>query len=108
MAGDVLRRAREQAGLSQRAVAAAAGVRQPLISRIESGREQPALTTLVTLVEACGYRLRIDIEPQPDTHDLSLLETTLRLSPQQRVDRLLTIHAISHDLRSAVRAAQGS
>jgi len=104
-AARVLREARRVAGLSQRAAAAAAGVRQPVIARIETGREQPGVATLARLVGACGFDLRLQLDARPDPGDLALLETTLPLTPQQRVDRLLAVHEVAAELRQAMRAA---
>lgn len=92
--------------MSQRAAALAAGVRQPLLSRIESGRSQPSLATLERLVRACGYQLWVSLEPLPDPQDLSLLESTLPLTPEQRVDRLVALHRTAGELQTAVRAAE--
>lgn len=105
-AATVLREARRRAGVSQRAAADAAGVRQPVLSRIESGRSQPSLATLDRMVRACGYQLRVTLEPAPDPHDLSLLQVTCALTPEQRVDRLVTLHRTAADLQAAVRTAR--
>lgn len=105
-AATVLRQARRQAGMSQRTAALAAGVRQPLFSRIESGRSQPSLATLDRLVRACGYALLVSLEPLPDPHDVSLLESTLSLTPEQRVDRLVELHRVAGELQAAVLAAE--
>ena len=92
--------------MSQRAAAAAAGIRQPVIARIETGREQPGVATLARLVGACGFDLRLELDERPDPGDLALLETTLPLSPQQRVDRLLAVHKVATDLQQAMRTAR--
>ena len=105
-ASRVLREARGRAALSQRAAAAAAGVRQPLLSRIESGRQQPSLATLDRLVRACGYALRVGLEPVPDPGTLSLLELTLPLTAEQRVDRLVALQRTARELQAAVAAAR--
>jgi uncharacterized protein len=55
--GALLREARTRAGLSQAQLAARAGVAQSVISIYESGRRQPALSTLAALVEATGFDL---------------------------------------------------
>jgi transcriptional regulator with XRE-family HTH domain len=89
--------------LSQRALAARAHVRQPAISRIESGRQEPTLATLSRLVEACGQELRLRVEDGIDRHELGLLETTLALTPEQRIDRLVTMHKLANELRNAVQ-----
>lgn len=105
-AASLLTAARRQAGLSQRAAAAAAGVRQPMVSRIESGRVQPSLLTLARLVRACGFRLRVRLEPLADAHDLSLLEVTLALTPEARIDRLIALLQATRSLQAAVEAAR--
>jgi transcriptional regulator with XRE-family HTH domain len=105
-AATVLRHARVAAALSQRQVAHAAHVKQPLVSRIERGHQQPSLPTLDRLVKACGYELVVNIAPIPDPHELGLLDAALRLTPEQRVDRLVALHRTVDDLRAAVRAAR--
>jgi uncharacterized protein len=65
LAGTLLRRARMEAGLSQAELAARAGVTQSVISAYESGHRQPALPTLVALLEAAGYELVIEVHHQP-------------------------------------------
>lgn len=79
-------------------------MRQPLLARIESGRSQPSLATLERLVRACGYQLSVALEPLPDPHDLSLLDVTLPLTAEQRVDRLVALHRAAGALQAAVRA----
>lgn len=64
-AGELLRRARTGARLTQAELAARAGVTQSVISAYESGHRQPALSTLTALIEASGYDLVLDVRPQP-------------------------------------------
>ena len=64
-AGALLRQARRDAGLSQVALAARAGVTQSVISAYESGHRQPSLPTLAALVEAAGYELVAEVRRQP-------------------------------------------
>ncbi len=52
--GQLLRRARERAGLTQTELAARAGTTQSVISAYESNSRQPALATLANLVAATG------------------------------------------------------
>jgi hypothetical protein len=65
VAGDLLRLARVKAGLTQAALAERAGVAQALISAYENGRRQPTFPTLLRLLEAAGFELRMRLEP-PD------------------------------------------
>jgi predicted nucleotidyltransferase/DNA-binding XRE family transcriptional regulator len=59
----LLRDARMHAGLSQAALAEAAGTSQSAIARYETGAAQPSLTTLERLLAACGQRLELRAVP---------------------------------------------
>ncbi|MFP5218414.1 MAG: helix-turn-helix transcriptional regulator, partial [Actinomycetes bacterium] len=60
-AAEVVRSARLSAGLTQAQLAQRAGVTQSVISAYESGRREPALSTLSRLVGAAGLRLEVQI-----------------------------------------------
>ena len=60
-AGALLRQARQAAGLTQREVAARAGVQQSVVSAYESGGREPSLATLSSLVEASGLTLEVHL-----------------------------------------------
>jgi uncharacterized protein len=70
-AGELLRRARRGAGLSQVELAHRAGVTQSVISAYESGHRQPSLRTLASLVDAADYELVTEVRRRP--HSLSRL-----------------------------------
>ena len=55
-----LRRAREQAGLSQQQLALRAGTSQATISAYENGAKEPSLRTLDRLLAASGARLTVE------------------------------------------------
>ena len=57
----IVRRARRRAGLTQVQLATRAGITQSVISAYESGRRQPTLPTLESLVEAAGFDLTIGL-----------------------------------------------
>lgn len=86
--GQLLRKLRTQAGLSQRALARRAHTSQPAIARYERGTAMPSWETLQRLAAACGQRLRLSAEPTPDPHDVELAEELLGLSPLQRLRAL--------------------
>jgi transcriptional regulator with XRE-family HTH domain len=48
---------REKSGLTQGELAKKMGTRAPNISRLESGRANPSLKTLVNYAHACGFKL---------------------------------------------------
>ncbi len=54
---ELIRTARSQRGLSQRALATRAGVEQSTIARIESGDADPTFSTVARLLDAAGFRL---------------------------------------------------
>lgn len=80
----LLRHARREARLSQRQLAERAGTSQAAIARYEKARVMPDLATLVRLLRACGFDLRLDLQPHDD-HDEVLIAENLRRSPAQRV-----------------------
>ena len=80
----MLRHARRRAGLSQRALAAKAGVLQPAIARIEGGGVSPRVDTLQWLLEAAGFTL--DVAPRLGVGvDRTLIRAALARSPEERI-----------------------
>lgn len=65
-AGPLIRRARLAAGLTQTELGRRAGITQSVVSAYESGRREPALSTLARLVEATGSQLVMSLEARPD------------------------------------------
>lgn len=57
---------------------------------------------LERLLAGTGHRLLAELEPLPDPDDLGLLEVTLALTPQQRVDRLVRLHRVARRLRASL------
>jgi uncharacterized protein len=60
--GELLRAAREGAGLSQTELARRSGVAQSMVSSYEAGKRQPALATLSKLIEATGHTLALSLQ----------------------------------------------
>jgi transcriptional regulator with XRE-family HTH domain len=58
-AGRMVREARRRTGLTQRELAARAGIPQETIARIERGRADPRVTTLDRLLAACEFGLEV-------------------------------------------------
>lgn len=54
---NLIREARQQAGLTQHQLAVAAGTSQPAVARYERGRAEPRADTLARLLAACGQAL---------------------------------------------------
>ena len=64
-AAELVKRVRNDAGLSLRSMARAAGVATSTIHRIEQGRMEPTVETLERIAQAAGARLRL--EPVTDS-----------------------------------------
>lgn len=61
----VLRRQREELGLSQYALAKMAGISQPFMNEIESGKRSPSLDVFFRLCDALEIKLFPDEENAP-------------------------------------------
>ena len=83
-AADLVRRAREDAGLSRRTLAAKAGVPTSTISRIEEGASDPTLTMLTRVVSATGHQLRISVDAAPTGPSIAALADAVSCSPRGR------------------------
>jgi transcriptional regulator with XRE-family HTH domain len=83
-AGSALRYARRRAGLTQRELAARAGVPQPAVARIERGTMSPRIATLERLLAATGDSLEL-VPRIGDGVDRSLIRAALEKSPQERI-----------------------
>jgi transcriptional regulator with XRE-family HTH domain len=99
----ILRDARDRAGLTQAALAELAGKPQSTIAKIERGRRDPTLTTLLELVRAAGFDLRIELAPR-DHHDEQLIDAMLSAPVEQRLDSLEELSAFFASVRPSERA----
>jgi len=85
LAAALLRMARDKAQLTQAQLAAQAGVSQQAVSAYETGRKEPTLPTLQTLLAAAGFEMRIHLEPT-DYHDAALEAFMATLPPNLQAD----------------------
>lgn len=86
----LLQLARLKAGMSQRELAERAGVPVTMISSYERDQRQPTLTTLLRLLRAAGFDLRLHLAAY-DPHDdvLAALESSRSESERLRRDQQL-------------------
>ena len=82
-AGNLIKLARSDAGLSQRELARAAGTSQGAIAAYESGQRSPTLETLTRIVRAAGRDLRIQVVGYDD-HDDAMAAYEASLSEATR------------------------
>jgi len=95
----ILRRARRRAGLTQRALAARAGVPQSTVGRIEAGSLEPRIDTLLRLLRETGHDLELSVRLGEGV-DRAQIRERLARTPLQRIEDLTTAAA-------AVRRVQG-
>ena len=89
-AAQIIREARLKAGLTQTELAERLGRERAQVARWEIGVQEPSFENLQSVVEACGFMLRIEIAEREETPALDAeLETSLPQAPQQRVQTLL-------------------
>ena len=84
--GDVIRRARTRAGVSQAELARRLGTKQPVVARWETGARAPTLETVSRAVEACGLALDVAVIDR-DPGEEALLREWQGLTPAERVLR---------------------
>lgn len=84
----LLRNARHDAGLSARALAAKAGVPTTTVTRIENGSTDPGFTTLSRLLGAAGFELEITAQARGDapTTIASLVTAVEECEDRLRID----------------------
>lgn len=82
-AGNLIKLARRDGGLSQRELAKRAGTSQGAIAAYESGQRSPTLETLSRIVRAAGQDLRIQVVAYDD-HDDAMAAYEASLSEETR------------------------
>jgi transcriptional regulator with XRE-family HTH domain len=82
----LLQLARLKVGMSQRELAERAGVPVTMISAYERDQRQPTLATLLRLLRAAGFDLRLHLAAR-DPHDEILAELEAGRSESERSNR---------------------
>jgi transcriptional regulator with XRE-family HTH domain len=86
--GSIIREARLRSGLSQQELGDAAGRDRTQIARWEREVSHPSFETLLEVVRACGFDIAVDLVAFERPH-VETLQVTYRLTPQERLDRML-------------------
>lgn len=96
---DVIRIARDRAGLTQHQLAARSGRPRETIARWESGAQVPSLDAVSALVAECELDLVLRLTEQ-DTTLLDRVREQLALRPAKRLSRLLPFETVRDAKRS--------
>ncbi|MFC9691931.1 helix-turn-helix domain-containing protein [Kribbella sp. NPDC056951] len=91
-ASELLRHAREQAGLSRSALAARAGVPTSTVSRIEAGSTDPTLTMLGRLIAAAGLTMSITVGKSARSRQPRIEDLTNAYAPSAQVRKINWTH----------------
>ena len=82
---NIVRVSRLRAGLTQQELARRAGISQPALARIESGRVVPRMDTVGRLLRECGMSL--EVMPRAGAGvDRSTIRRMLALTPRERLN----------------------
>jgi transcriptional regulator with XRE-family HTH domain len=100
-AQDVIRIARDRAGLTQQQLAARSGRPRETIARWESGSQIPSLEAVSALVAECDLELVLRLA-KGDTTLIDRVREQLALPPPKRLARLLPAEAVA-DAKRALR-----
>jgi len=96
---DIVRIARQRAGLTQQQLAHRSGHPRETIARWETGAREPSLESLRALVRACGLELVLALAEGDDSLT-GLVDDQLALAPADRLRRLLPADEASWALRA--------
>ena len=95
---EMIRSARKDAALSQAELAERLATTQSAVSRWERGHDEPRISTLRSILQACGRRLVLE---SVDDVDRAQIRQQLAMTPEQR---LASVTNVSHFVGAAVRA----
>lgn len=115
----IVRAVRERAALTQRELAARAGVAQPMVARLEAAQAaNPSINTLAAVAAAAGCRLRVVVEPiearDPVVEaykrdvDRTLIRENLRRPLEERIRTLGEWQEHGDTLQQATRLARAA
>lgn len=99
----LIRKARNDAGLSQAALAHRLGVSQAAVAKLERPGSNPTIDTLDDVLWATGRQLTLSAPARRPGVDESLIRQQLELSPAERL-RQLDRHI--HEVRRMVEAGE--
>ena len=96
--GSLIREARVRARMTQADLARSASTSQPAIARYEAGQARPRLETAQRCVEACGFELRIELEPT-NSQRRAAAEAALARSVEARLRTNAAFTRLAAELR---------
>jgi transcriptional regulator with XRE-family HTH domain len=103
----LIRKARNNARLSQAALAHQLGVSQAAIAKLERPGSNPTVDTLDDVLWATGHRLTLSAPVRRPGVDESLIRQQLELSPAERLRGIETMYVEARTLALAAARSRG-
>lgn len=104
---ELIRSARQAAGLTQNDLARELGTTQAAVARLERNGANPTVATLDGALRATGRRLVLQAAPHKPSVDETLIARRLRLTPAERLQTFQAAHGKLAPLAGAARRARG-
>jgi transcriptional regulator with XRE-family HTH domain len=82
------------------------GITQPSIARLEAAGDEVTVATLQRALNAMGRALVLEVVPRKSSVDETLLHSTLRLTPDERLARFESWYRDIQALRREAMAGQ--
>jgi transcriptional regulator with XRE-family HTH domain len=101
-AGELIRKSRQKADLTQAELARRLGTTQSAVARLESSRSNPRIDTLERALLAAGQSLTLRSRRPKSSVDETLIARQLRLTPEER---LRSFEASYRDVRELAGSA---
>src|SRR4051794_5864185 len=105
-AGETIRAARIEEGLTQAVLGRRLGISQPAVARLESAGDAITVVTLRRTLSALGRSLGLGAPEQASNVDETLLREQLRLTPAERLESYENTYAGIRELALAADAAR--
>jgi transcriptional regulator with XRE-family HTH domain len=92
-AGQLIREARVEAGLSQAGLGRRLGISQPAVARLEAAGDAITVDKLRRTLAGLGRGLDLDAPAKPSNVDETLLVEQLKLTPGERLEQFEDTYA---------------
>ena len=104
---ELIRAARERAGLTQKQLADRLAVSQPVIARLERQGANPRLLTLDRVITATGHSLDLNLAP-PSGIDETMIVADLKRSPDGRLRNFESFYDFAKSAGGSLASNRGS
>jgi transcriptional regulator with XRE-family HTH domain len=105
--GALIRQTREAEGLTQTVLGRRLGITQPSVARLEAAGDEVSVATLQRALNAMGRALELRVVARPSSVDETLLQGTLALTPDERLESFERSYANVREFALEARSGLG-